>query len=82
MDKIKTYGIDLGTTYSAIAYLDDTGRPVIIPNQKHASNLLASAVYFQEAGKPVVGVGAKAEAEISPDRVVQSIKREIGKEGA
>ena len=38
-------------------------------------------MYFQEGGEPVVGKPAKEEAETSPDRVVQFIKREIGKEG-
>ncbi|MCL1996515.1 MAG: Hsp70 family protein [Defluviitaleaceae bacterium] len=82
MEKIKTYGIDLGTTYSAIAHLDDTGRPEIIDNPDDPSTLLASAVYFQEGGVPVVGMQAKEEAEMYPDRVVQFIKREIGKEDA
>ena len=26
-------GIDLGTTFSVVAFLDDSGRPVIIPNE-------------------------------------------------
>ena len=30
----RVYGIDLGTTYSAIAYVDEHGKPVIIPNQE------------------------------------------------
>ncbi|HWE36812.1 MAG TPA: Hsp70 family protein, partial [Isosphaeraceae bacterium] len=30
----RVYGIDLGTTYSAIAYVDEHGKPVIVPNQE------------------------------------------------
>ncbi|MBQ9647273.1 MAG: Hsp70 family protein [Oscillospiraceae bacterium] len=78
----KVYGIDLGTTYSAIATLDDKGVPEIIENYADSSPLLASAVYFPEGGTPVVGREAKVQAEIEPDRVVQFIKREIGKDNA
>lgn len=76
----KVYGIDLGTTYSAIATLDDNGLPYVIDDFTEGSELLASAVYFQAGGEPVVGKIAKEQAEIEPDRVVQFIKREIGKE--
>ena len=33
----RVYGIDLGTTYSAISYLDENGQPVIISNPQHGS---------------------------------------------
>jgi len=78
----KVYGIDLGTTYSAISTLDDNGNPIIIENIVDASPLLASAVYFQENGTPVVGKVAKEQAEIEPDRVIQFVKRQIGKPNA
>ena len=73
------FGIDLGTTYSAIATLDERGMPEVIENYADSSPLLASAVYFPEDGDPVVGRDAKDQAEIEPDRVIQYIKREIGK---
>ncbi|GHV93999.1 molecular chaperone DnaK [Spirochaetia bacterium] len=77
-----TYGIDLGTTYSAIATLDDSGRPVIIENQNDAKPILASAIYFpqDESNPPVVGEEAKNMVELEGDRVIQFIKRDIGKE--
>jgi molecular chaperone DnaK (HSP70) len=78
----KVYGIDLGTTYSAIATLDDNGMPEIIENYADSIPLLASAVYFPEKGELVVGKEAKSQAEIEPDRVVQFVKREIGKSDA
>jgi molecular chaperone DnaK (HSP70) len=79
----KVYGIDLGTTYSAIATLDENGLPEIIENTPDSSQLLASAVYFPEGGgSPVVGSSAKNQAEVEPDRVVQFVKREIGKHDA
>lgn len=78
----KVYGIDLGTTYSAIASLNDRGEPEIIENYADSSPLLASAVYFPEDGDPVVGHEAKLQAEVEPERVVQFIKREIGRDNA
>lgn len=78
----KVYGIDLGTTYSVIATLDDNGMPEVIENYEEDSRTLASAVYFQPNGDPVVGEAAKAQAEIEPERVVQFVKREIGKPDA
>lgn|GEM_PF-538492 len=75
----KVYGIDLGTTYSAIATLGDNDLPEIIENYISGSPLLASAVYFPEGGPPVIGDEAKNQAEIEPERVVQFVKREIGK---
>ena len=75
----KVYGIDLGTTYSAIAALDDNDLPEIIENYIEGGPLLASAVYFPEGGPPVIGKEAKNQAEVEPERVVQFVKREIGK---
>jgi molecular chaperone DnaK (HSP70) len=77
-----TYGIDLGTTYSAIATLDESGRPVIIENQPEAKRILASAIYFpqDESNPPGIGEEAKNMVELEGDRVVQFIKRDIGKE--
>ena len=75
---MKTYGIDLGTTYSAIAVLDENNLPQIIENFNEGKYTLPSAVYFPEGGDPVVGTEAKNFAEVEPDRVVQFVKRGIG----
>ena len=75
----KVFGIDLGTTYSVIATLDDNNMPMIIANQDDSSDLLASAVYFQEGAEPVVGEAAKSQKDAEPDRVVEFVKRFIGK---
>ena len=40
-------GIDLGTSYSCIAYIDNTGRPQVIPN-KDGENITPSVVAIQE----------------------------------
>jgi len=74
----KAYGIDLGTTYSAIAVLDEHGMPQLIRNEDGNSELLPSAVFFPEDGDPVVGEEAKKEFQVAPDRVVQMVKTKIG----
>jgi actin-like ATPase involved in cell morphogenesis len=77
---LKAYGIDFGTTYSVIATLDDCGMPAVIENPDEGSLTLTSAVYFPKDGEPVVGEFAKTQAELEPERVVQFILREIGKD--
>lgn len=69
-------GIDLGTTYSAIAYLDESGRPVTIPNRE-GELTTPSAILFEE-DNIVVGREAIRAALTDPQRVVQFIKREMG----
>lgn len=78
----KVYGIDLGTTYSVITTLDDNGMPEVISNQDEGSDLLASAVYFQDGADAVVGEVAKNQKDIEPERVVEFVKRYIGKPDA
>ena len=77
-----TYGIDLGTTYSCIATLDRNGNPEVIRNQADASDTLASAVFFESADNVVIGNSAKDMVETDGERVVQFVKREIGKPNA
>lgn len=79
---MSTYGIDLGTTYSCIAALDRNGNPEVIRNQADASDTLASAVFFESADNVVIGNSAKDMVETDGDRVVQFVKREIGKPNA
>lgn len=77
-----TYGIDLGTTYSCIATLDENGNPRIIPNLTDGTDTLASAVFFDSEDNTIVGTAAKDMVETDGDRVVQFVKREIGKPNA
>lgn len=76
---MSAYGIDLGTTYSCISKLDDHGNPIIIKNQADQSDTLASAVYFETEDNVIVGNNAKDMVETDGDRVVEFIKREIGR---
>lgn len=79
---MSTYGIDLGTTYSCIATLDRNGNPEVVRNQADASDTLASAVFFESVDNVVIGNSAKDMVETDGERVVQFVKREIGKPNA
>lgn len=79
---MSTYGIDLGTAYSCIATLDRNGNPEVVRNQADASDTLASAVFFESADNVVIGNSAKDMVETDGERVVQFVKREIGKPNA
>jgi molecular chaperone DnaK (HSP70) len=72
-----TYGIDLGTTYSCIAYVDDTGRPVVAKNAI-GEDTTPSVVFFENPDNVVVGLDAKKMAKITPSLVVTLIKRNMG----
>src|SRR5436305_10555823 len=70
-------GIDLGTTYSAVAALDDRGQPVTLPN-RDGDMLTPSAVLLLDDGSAVVGQAALDVAQEQPDRVATLVKRRIG----
>lgn len=70
-------GIDLGTTYSAVATVE-SGRPIIIPNRQ-GSRLTPSVVGFTVGGDRVVGERAQQLGDEAPDRIAPATKRFIGK---
>lgn len=72
----RVYGIDLGTTYSCIAYVDEFNNPKVIENMD--GQFTTPSVVFFEGDNIVVGEQAKNYARLSADRVVESIKREMG----
>lgn len=72
----KTVGIDLGTTNSVVAVMEG-GEPVVIPNSE-GSRTTPSVVGFSKTGERLVGVTAKRQAILNPDRTISSIKREMG----
>jgi molecular chaperone DnaK len=69
-------GIDLGTTYSAVAWVDADGEPRIIPD-KLGEPLTPSVVGFAE-GKPVVGAEAKELQARGEAEVAYLFKRSMG----
>ena len=72
----RVYGIDLGTTYSSIAYVDEYGKPVIIPNAEN-QRVTPSVVFF-DGGDIVVGDVAKESSKLYPNDVASFIKRSMG----
>jgi molecular chaperone DnaK len=72
----KLVGIDLGTTFSAIATLDDRGQPVTLPN-RDGEMLTPSAVYL-DGTSAVVGQAALDVRLEEPNKVATLIKRHMG----
>lgn len=76
MKQTQAVGIDLGTTYSCIAWLNEHGHPVTIPNQE--GELATPSVVFFDDHEPIVGTEALRNAIARPERVVQNAKRHMG----
>jgi molecular chaperone DnaK (HSP70) len=72
----KIYGIDLGTTYSAIAHIDEFGKAAIIPNSD-TERITPSVVFFESKDNIPVGKIAKGSKETDPDKVVDFVKRQM-----
>jgi molecular chaperone DnaK len=72
----KVIGIDLGTTFSAIATVNEHGRPEIISNRE-GERITPSVVLF-DSEMPIVGSMARRSAVASPLDVVQFVKRQMG----
>jgi Fe-S protein assembly chaperone HscA len=75
----RVVGIDLGTTFSLIAYLDaPTGAPKCIPGP-YGSTLCPSVVSVDPDGKVIVGEPAGAKLLTQPERTIYSVKRLMGR---
>ena len=75
----RVVGIDLGTTYSLIAYLDkETGQPRCIPGP-YGETLCPSVVSVDAGGSVVVGEPARRRLLTQPDRTIYSVKRLMGR---
>ena len=70
-------GIDLGTTFSAMAYLDRDGKPVTIPNAE-GDLTTPSVVLFESETEVIVGREARRASLAEPDRVAEDVKRYMG----
>ena len=74
----KVIGIDLGTTFSAVAVMEG-GKPVIIPSSE-GSRITPSVVSITKDGERLVGYVARNQDIINPENTVRSIKRHMGED--
>lgn len=72
----KIIGIDLGTTNSCVAVMEN-GEPVVIPNPE-GGRTTPSVVALTKDGERLVGQVAKRQAITNPDNTIISIKRDMG----
>lgn len=70
-------GIDLGTTFSALAVLNESGRPETVPNSD-GERITPSAVFFAEGGVVIVGEEAVNAISSEPLKGARWIKRYMG----
>jgi len=70
-------GIDLGTTNSLVAYLDDGGTPHVVSDERGRA-IVPSVVSFTAEGGVLVGDEARARGPIEPATTIQSAKRFMG----
>src|ERR1700682_5047502 len=70
-------GIDLGTTFSLAAYMEN-GRPVVVRDGQGVA-LVARVISFQEDGSVLVGSDARQRCLSDPDHTVYSVKRLMGR---
>ncbi|BDD83175.1 molecular chaperone DnaK [Tsukamurella pulmonis] len=71
------YGIDLGTTNSAIARIGADGRPEIVRGLGGEATV-PSVVLFASSYDHLVGEGARRQARLDPEHVCSLVKRRMG----
>ena len=74
----RAIGIDLGTTNSLVAHVDERNRPQVLEVDE-GRRLLASAVHYAAGDAPEVGAGAKRRAPERPLDTILSVKRFMGR---
>ena len=72
----KVIGIDLGTTNSCVAVMEN-GQPVVIANSE-GMRTTPSVVAFTEKGERLIGESARRQAAVNSFRTIASIKRQMG----
>src|SRR5689334_21125838 len=69
-------GIDLGTTFTAAAYLDDQQPRMVELGYRHVS--MPSVLLVADGGEVLIGEAAERRAAAEPERVVREFKRRLG----
>lgn len=72
-----TVGIDLGTTYSAIAQLDAEGVPQVLTNSDDRK-ITPSVILLGDEGHVMVGPSFDRVAIENPEHIVEAVKRDMG----
>lgn len=78
MTSDKVLGIDLGTTNSAMALVEDDEDAEIIINEEGERTTPSVVAFDEDDGTRIVGRPAKNQAVKNPDRTIESIKRHMG----
>ena len=87
----RVFGIDLGTTYSAIAHLDETGRPTVCRNRATGAETTPSVVYFETPANVVSlikrSMGSDESLEFhgevyTPEKISALILRQLAADAA
>jgi len=76
MVNVRAVGIDLGTSNSAAAWVDESGRTAMVRNAE--GDLLTPSVVLFDDAEVVVGKEARRSAAVHPDWVAQWVKRDMG----
>ena len=71
-----TVGIDLGTTYSAVARMNEEGEPAVIQNAD--GRPITPSIVLLDEDRVIVGPSFQRISVARPDQIVEAIKREIG----
>ena len=73
----KVIGIDLGTTNSCVATIEN-GEAVVIANAEGARTTPSVVAFAKSDGERMIGVTAKRQAVTNSDRTIISVKRHMG----
>lgn len=74
---MSTYvGIDLGTTFSVVAHINQNGQPHVIPNPQ--GSVTTPSVIYLGAGGPIIGEEAKERQALGEVAIASFFKRHMG----
>ena len=76
MPSERPIGIDLGTTFSAVAYVDESGQTAMIRNAE--GDLLTPSVVLFSEEETAVGKEARTATTVHPELVAEWVKRDMG----
>jgi molecular chaperone DnaK len=76
MSKSRAVGIDLGTTYSAASWLQESGKTAMISNSE--GDILTPSVVLFEDKEVIAGKEAKKVGPMKPTRFAECVKRDMG----